>query len=269
MLFANRPPASVYYSPEPDPIDEAITALDPADPDPAPADPDPAPEPDPPPQPEPEEMVRRMSDMDKQNRELRAQLKQFKEGQPTDPRDVLKQAGITPDKAFDLMLEEMGGDDPEPSEPLHPEVKKLIETQGAKISEMERMLQQQSLFREVDKVAAIAAREDGDRWELVRASGDEAYQMAVRLGYEILKNEDRMPNRAEVLDQVEKHLLDSFKAQAKKFAKLTKLGLAPPPSPAPAPTADPTLSPKDSDTPKPKEDTEEALLAEALKALDK
>lgn len=256
-------------TPEPDPEPE---------PQPEPA-PEPAPEPTPAPEPEPDpsvaslppdQLFRRLSDMERQNRELKQQLKQSGRPTPTDPKEVLKAAGLTPDQAFDMLLQDIDAQGPEPSaEEVPSTVQKVIDKQAEKIQQMEQMIQQQSLFREVDAMAATAGRDSSDRWELCRAMGDDAYQMAVRVGYELMQAEGKPPSREVVLDKVEDHLLNSFKAQQQKFSKLKKLGLVqetPAPSPAPA---DPTLTPSEKDTPPPKEQTEAHLMAEALKQLEK
>lgn len=248
------------------------------------------------------EFYAKLSELDRQNRLLRKQLKDVQTAAPQndapsvdvkalaqkDPLAALNEMGL----GIDQILEAYTG--AEPSSESNSALPKDVQAKLAKLDQLETQFrefterqtkaqqeaqQAQLLKQETEKLGAVVET-NVEKYEMVNATKDEgSLNLVLQVAAEIYNQEGEVPSYDRCLGLVETHLRENAKKQWEKASKLSFLKgfltstpdvvqLPTSAQKSPATVASKTLSPGQEDTPQPKELTKEDLFNQALNALN-
>jgi hypothetical protein len=233
----------------------------------------------------------RLAEADRMIREQAGMIKQLRQGQPDlksmaekDPWAAVEALGLDIDQVMEGYTQRMSqADPPAQQQPGQrpPPAQDPVRQEIAQLRQQVAVQHQQlAIEREVDALAQEARRDDGDRWEMIRAFGrpgalpahlhGDSYRLALQVAVEAHQQTGRIPDRGEVLDKVEAFLLGEEKKRLESLTKIGKLKQAAPAAAAPAPAPAPTsVNPASTTpvTPVP-DDPEEAIEQQRLQAIE-
>jgi len=226
----------------------------------------------------PSERWAKMSTLDAENRQLKAQLAE-RGDQPT-----LKQAlDADPDGVWNAYLEHIGldpeaeGAPAEPAAPQSAEAKRIadLEAKLAKLEQTQETRDYNSMIASEKHRLGMIVDRGGDRWGAVKAFGQEALDLAIETAQAWVSQNATNPPPDVILDHVEAH----YREQAKRYQALGGQPQATP-QPAPAPTQPQPPTPQqprapgltagqEEGTPAPSEPNEEERMKRALEAMER
>lgn len=178
------------------------------------------------------EYYARLTELDRQNRELKQRLKQQRSTEDLsdlvkkDPKAVLQQLGLGLEDVLDLMVDsEVETDSSEKTTNENPyihEIKSLKE----KLSTIERQQQEsqrtQQMQVEYKRISDIISADTENKWELVKSQGSAGLHRVLQTAVEVYNETKEAPDYDLVLDAVEEHLYKQNMEAVEQLKSLSK-----------------------------------------------
>jgi hypothetical protein len=173
----------------------------------------------------------RLSERDKEIRQLRQKLKEQEKADSlldlakTNPAKALQEMGIGIDQVLEILASQPAParQEEQPGQTGDSEVAKLKQELESFKAEQQARSKQEIERREYEKIHTLATS-DKDRWELIASLSDQGtYALVMDTAAEFWRTSGEIPEYADVLDTVEKHLEEEMVSRYERLGSLKKL----------------------------------------------
>lgn len=183
------------------------------------------------------EYYARLSNLDRENRQLKQRLKSLEQqGNPAEqlralakqnPIKALEHLGLSFDDIIDHWAGQKQTQQEEESSNNNTSNKEIqeIKEEFARLKEEKRRQEyQQQLYAEYNKFYDLVQKDDGNRWEYIKNFGDEEmYATIFETAKAAYQQTGTIPDYSDVLDSVEEYFVDQEKEKFKSLSKVSKI----------------------------------------------